>query len=104
RLPGVEVLFVGAHCRLRVEKARRERVGEFAAAALQVIEVGVVGEQIEDENLHGVTSCTSRRSTRAPRNANKPVAAAAMIAKPQALKKICRGGRPSDNSQPPSAG
>src|SRR5207249_11992292 len=94
RLPGVEMLGVGALRRLRVEMALRQRVGQFGAALLQMIEIGVVGQQIEDEYLHCAASFAVTSLARSPRNTSRAVAIAAIRAKPQALRKISRGGRP----------
>ena len=53
RLPGFEVLGIGAHRRRGVEMPLRERIGEFRAAFLQMVEIGVIRQQVENEHLHG---------------------------------------------------
>src|SRR5438067_1084499 len=97
RLPGVEMLLIGAFRGGGVEMAPRQRVGQLGLAALQVVEIGVIGQQIEDKDLHCAASCAVRTSVRWPRNTRRAVAIAAISAKPQALRKISRGGRPIDN-------
>src|SRR5204863_5139065 len=104
RFPGVEVLLIGALGRRGIEMPFGERVGELGLAALQMVEIGVVGQEVEDEDFHSAASCGVKTGARWPRNANKAVAIAAISAKPQALKKICVGGRPIRSSQPPSTG
>ena len=90
QLPGVEMLLIGAHRRVAVEILAGQRVGQLGLAALQMIEIGVVGQQVEDEDFHGVASSICSAATRLPRNANSAVATAAITAKPQALRKISR--------------
>src|SRR5258706_1388620 len=104
RLPGVEMLLVGALGGLRIEMPFCQRIGELGGALLQMVEIGVVGQQVEDEDFHWAASCGVKTGARSPRNASKAVAAAAIRAKPQALKKICVGVRPIRSSQPPSTG
>ena len=96
RLPGVEMLLIGALGRRGIEMALGERVGELGLAALQMVEIGVVGQEIEDKDFHSAASCGVRTGARWPRNARSAVAIAAISAKPQALKKICGGCMPSD--------
>src|SRR6266576_3501066 len=100
RLPGVEMLLVGALGRRGIEMAFGERVGELGLAVLQMVEIGVVGQEVEDEDFHSAASCGVKTGARWPRNARSAVAIAAISAKPQALKKICVGGRPIRSSQP----
>src|SRR5437764_1922314 len=104
RLPGVEMLLIGALGRRGIEMALGERVGELGLAALQMVEIGVVGEKIEDKDFHSAASRGVRTSARWPRNTRSAVATAAISAKPQALKKICGGRMPVASSQPPSTG
>src|SRR5947209_20633156 len=88
--PGVEMLLLGAHRGGGIEMPLRQRVGQLGVAALQMVEIGVVGQQVEDKDFHSAASVATRRCTRSPRNANSAVAIAAIAAKPQALRKICR--------------
>src|SRR5205814_2254053 len=104
RLPGVEMLLIGAHRRRGIEMAFGERVGELGLAALQMVEIGVVGQEVEDKDFHSAASCGVKTGARWPRNARSAVAIAAISAKPQALKKICGGCMPSDRRYPPSTG
>ena len=60
-------------------------------------EVGAVGQQIEDRDLHGATSVAARLWRRLPRNRSSAVATAATSMKPQALRKIVGGRRPTAN-------
>src|SRR5438045_4163189 len=103
RLPGVEMLLIGALGRRSIEMAFGEWVGELGLAALQVVEIGVVGEEVEDEDFHSAASmaiCGVRPAT-TPRTA---IAAAAISDTPQALRKISGGGQPSPSIKPPTAG
>ena len=52
-LPGFEMFGIGAHRDLGLEVAVRERIGQFAAD-LEMVELFAIGEQVKDENLHGV--------------------------------------------------
>src|SRR5262249_676455 len=88
---------------LRIEMALRERVGELGlGATLQMIEIGIVSEQVENEDFHDAASWTAKRSPGSPRNARNAVATAAITAKPIALKNTCRGSSPRANKKPPS--
>ena len=51
--PGFEVLGVGPHRRRGIEMPFRERVREFRAAFLQMVEIGVIRQQVKNEYLHG---------------------------------------------------
>src|ERR1051326_8864388 len=85
-----------------IEMPLRERVGELGLAALQVVEIGVVGEEVEDKDFHSAASmaiCGVRPAT-TPRMA---IAAAAISDTPQALRKICGGGPPRLSIKPPTA-
>ena len=96
QLPGVEMLLVGAHRGVAVEIPAGERIGQLALAALQMIEIGVVGEQVEDKYLHEVASPTVNGAARV-RRTRSAVAAAATRAMKHALRKICVGAMPSDS-------
>src|SRR3979409_806663 len=87
RLPGVEMLLVAAIGGPRIAMAVDQRIGELGGALLQMVEVGVVGQQVEDEDFHWAASCGVKTGARSPRNASKAVAAAAIRAKRQAVQK-----------------
>src|SRR5437764_7329322 len=97
RLPGVEMLLIGALGGGGVEMALRQRIGQLGLAALQMIEIGVVGEQVENKDFHCAASCAVKTWARSPRKTSSAVAIAAISAKPQAERKISRGGRPIDS-------
>jgi hypothetical protein len=52
-LPGIEMFGIGANRDVGLEVPVRQRVGQLAAD-LEMIKLFAVGEQIEDENFHGV--------------------------------------------------
>src|SRR5207244_10836294 len=81
-----------------------ERLGKLALAAVQMIAICGIGQQVEDKDFHWAGSVTAGLAARAPRKRSNAVATAAMIAKPQAERKICRGGKPAVSSQPPRTG
>ena len=56
RLPSVEMLPIGAHRRVGVEMLLGERIWELGVAAFQMVEIGVIGQEIEDKDLHGVSN------------------------------------------------
>src|SRR5471032_3232315 len=51
-LPGIEMFGIGANRDVGLEVAVRQRIGQFAAD-LEMVELFAIGEQIEDEDLHG---------------------------------------------------
>ncbi len=81
RLPGVEVLLIGAHRRPGIEMPLGERVGKLlAAGSLQMVEIGVIGEEIEDKDFHVASSSAAMRLGCLPGNARNAVATAAIAA------------------------
>src|SRR6185312_14512398 len=52
-LPGFEVLRIGTNRDVRLEVAVGERIRQLAAD-LEMIELFAIGEQVKNENLHGV--------------------------------------------------
>src|SRR5579863_10435171 len=93
QLPGVEMLLIGAHRRPGIEMPLRQRVGQFGLAAFQMVEIGVIGQQIEDEDFHA-TSPTGPVVPGGVDKGNSAVATAAISANRQALRNTCRGASP----------
>ena len=58
--PRIEMLRIGLGGFLRIEMRLAERVGQ-RRAGLQLVEVDAVRQQVEDEDLHGVSSIFSAR-------------------------------------------
>ena len=75
RLPRVEVLGVRLHRHLRLEVAPRQRPRQLVAL-LQVVEVFVVGKQVEHEHAHAGPPCQMPR-TAAVGNARQCIAGGA---------------------------
>src|SRR5436305_15330464 len=88
RLPGVEMLGIGALRGGGIEMALRQRVGQLGAALLQMVEIGVVGQPVEDEDFHCAASFAVTSLARSPRNTSRAVASAAISAKPQAPRQV----------------
>src|SRR5579862_6439005 len=95
------MLLIGAHRGVGVEILAGERVRQLGLTVLQVVEVCVIGQQIENEGFHDATSPTLRSAGRA-RIANSAVATAAMTANTMALRNTCRGASPCPSRNPPS--
>ncbi len=56
KLPGVEMLLIGAHRGRRIEMPLGERVGELGLAAFQMVEIGVIGQEVKDKDFHCAAS------------------------------------------------
>ncbi len=54
--PGVEMLLIGALGGRGIEMALGQRVGELRFAAFQMVEIGVIGQEVEDEDFHWAAS------------------------------------------------